>query len=151
MIRRFRQAYRRLRLGTRLALGLGVLALLVFGVVGTALTTYMRDYLSAQLNEQLQIAQVAQSKSILDHGSLAGKKYWRWYYAVYDVKDGTAELRTPEDATDLPEDVDDFTSLAQAQTGAGSELLRTVTRESTGPVRNKRPLGGALTKTRATQ
>jgi hypothetical protein len=30
----------------------------------------------------------------------------------------------------------------------GNELLRTVRRESTGPVRNKRPLGGALTKTR---
>ncbi|MEV7888527.1 sensor histidine kinase [Streptomyces sp. NPDC002817] len=125
MIRRFRQAYRRLRLGTRLALGLGVLALLVFGVVGTALTTYMRDYLSAQLNEQLQIAQVAQSKSIVDNGSLAGKKYYRWYYAVYDVKDGTAELRTPEDATDLPKDVDDFTSLAQAQTASGTEVVST--------------------------
>jgi transposase InsO family protein len=30
----------------------------------------------------------------------------------------------------------------------GNELLRTVRRESTGPVRNKRPLGGALTTTR---
>jgi transposase InsO family protein len=30
----------------------------------------------------------------------------------------------------------------------GNELLRTVTRTSTGPVRNKRPLGGALTKTK---
>ena len=32
----------------------------------------------------------------------------------------------------------------------GNELLRTVRRESEGPVRNKRPLGGALTKTRTT-
>ena len=32
----------------------------------------------------------------------------------------------------------------------GNELLRTVRRDSTGPVRNKRPLGGALTKTRTT-
>lgn len=31
----------------------------------------------------------------------------------------------------------------------GNELLRTVKRESTGPVRNKRPLGGATTKTRS--
>ena len=30
----------------------------------------------------------------------------------------------------------------------GNELLRTVRRQSAGPVRNKRPLGGALTKTR---
>ena len=29
----------------------------------------------------------------------------------------------------------------------GNELLRTVARDSTGPVRNKRPLGGSLTKT----
>ncbi|MFF7447987.1 MULTISPECIES: ATP-binding protein [unclassified Streptomyces] len=135
MIGRLRRTYRRLRLGTRLALGLGALALVVFGVVGTALTTYMRDYLSAQLNEQLQLAQVAQSKSIADHGSLAGKKYYRWYYAVYDVKDGTARLRTPEDASDLPEDVDDLTSLAQAQTAGGTEVLRTEHLEGAGDYR----------------
>ncbi|MDN3021626.1 HAMP domain-containing sensor histidine kinase [Streptomyces sp. S.PB5] len=135
MIRRFRQAYGRLRLGTRLALGLGVLALLVFGVVGTALTTYMRDYLSAQLNEQLQIAQVAQSKGIQDNGSLAGKKYYRWYYAVYDVKDGVPELRTPEDPTDLPKDVDDFTAVAKEQTTASTEVLSTEHLEGAGDYR----------------
>lgn len=94
---RLRSAYRRMRLGTRLALGLGAVALMVFAVVGTALTTYMRDYLSAQLNEQLSLAQVAQSKSIAESGTLTGKKYWSWYYAVYDVKDGIPRLRTPED------------------------------------------------------
>lgn len=41
MIRRFLATYRRMRLGTRLALGLGVMSLVVFAVVGTALTTYM--------------------------------------------------------------------------------------------------------------
>ncbi|MFF3735943.1 sensor histidine kinase [Streptomyces sp. NPDC002566] len=129
MIRRVRQAYRRLRLGTRLALGLGALALVVFAIVGTALTTYMRDYLSAQLNEQLKLAQVAQSRSIADSGSLTGKKYYRWYYAVYDVSaDGTPVLRRPEDAGDLPGDpagVADFTALARAQTSTGEEVLRT--------------------------
>ncbi|GGR22592.1 two-component sensor histidine kinase [Streptomyces aurantiogriseus] len=126
MIRRAWQSYRgRLRLGTRMALGLGALALVVFAIVGTALTTYMRDYLSAQLNEQLKLAQVAQSKSIVDSGSLAGKKYYRWYYAVYDVSDGTPVLRKPEDAADVPEDVDDLTALAKAQTVAGTEVLRT--------------------------
>ena len=82
MIRRLRRAYRRLRLGTRLALGLGALALVVFAVVGTALTTYMRDYLSNQLDTQLGLAQVAQSKSIAQNGTLQGKQYYRWYYAV---------------------------------------------------------------------
>lgn len=40
--------------------------------------------------------------------------------------------------------VDDHT----LQFWIGNQLLRTVTRTSTGPVRNKQPLGGALTKTR---
>ncbi|MFF5496938.1 sensor histidine kinase [Streptomyces aquilus] len=125
MIGRLRSAYRRMRLGTRLALGLGALALVVFGVVGTVLTTYMRDYLSNQLNEQLSIAQVAQSKSIAESGSLAGKKYWHWYYAVYDVKNGTPVLRAPEDPTDLPKDVDEFTTVAEAKTVASKDVTRT--------------------------
>ncbi|MFC8343999.1 sensor histidine kinase [Streptomyces sp. NPDC057280] len=125
MIGRLRSAYRRMRLGTRLALGLGALALVVFGVVGTALTTYMRDYLSAQLNDQLSIAQVAQSKSIAESGGLADKKYWRWYYAVYDVRNGTPVLRTPEDPTDLPKDVAEFTAVAEAKTAADTDITRT--------------------------
>ncbi|MCQ9185749.1 HAMP domain-containing histidine kinase [Streptomyces sp. IBSBF 2953] len=126
MIAWHRQSYRGLRLGTRLALGLGALSLVVFAVVGTALTTYMRDYLSAQLDDQLAIAQVAQSKSIVDSGSLAGKKYWGWYYAVYDVRAGEPVLRKPEDPGDVPRDVDDLTALAKAQTAADAEVLSTV-------------------------
>lgn len=122
---RLRRAYRGMRLGTRLALGLGVLSLVVFAVVGTALTTYMRDYLSAQLDTQLAQGQVAQSKSIADYGTLSGKKYYSWYYAVYDVSDGEPVLRRPEDPADVPADVDDFTSLARAQTAASTEVLRT--------------------------
>ncbi|MEU1184765.1 HAMP domain-containing sensor histidine kinase [Streptomyces sp. NPDC005820] len=114
-----------MRLGTRLALGLGALALVVFAVVGTALTTYMRDYLSAQLNEQLAIAQVAQTKSIVDSGGLTGKKYWGWYYAVYDVRDGTPVLRKPEDPGDVPEDVADLTTLARARAVADHEVVGT--------------------------
>ncbi|MFG2786485.1 sensor histidine kinase [Streptomyces sp. NPDC048419] len=125
MIRRMRRGYRRLRLGTRLALGLGALALVVFAVVGTALTTYMRDYLSNQLDTQLGLAQVAQSKSIAQSGTLQGKKYYRWYYAVYDVKGGTAVLRKPEEAGDLPEDIAPLTSLAKAQSAEDTEVLRT--------------------------
>ena len=125
MIGRLRAAYGRLRLGTRLALGLGALALVVFAVVGTALTTYMRDYLSNQLNDQLGLAQVSQSKSIADTGTLAGKKYWGWYYAVYDVTNGAPVLRKPEEPSDLPKDVTDLTSVAKAQIGADTEMLRT--------------------------
>ncbi|MFF4525137.1 sensor histidine kinase [Streptomyces bluensis] len=125
MIDRLKRTYRRMPLGTRLALGLGVLSLAVFAVVGTALTTYMRDYLSAQLNEQLKLAQIAQSKSIADHGTLQGKKYYRWYYAVYDVSDGMPVLRGPEDPADIPVDVDDLTTVARAQIAADTEVIRT--------------------------
>jgi two-component system OmpR family sensor kinase len=135
MIRRLRRTYGRLRLGTRLALGLGVLSLCVFAVVGTALTTYMRDYLSAQLDQQLAQAQIAQSRSIADYGTLAGKKYYSWFYAVYDVKDGVAKLRRPDDPTDLPENVDDFTDLARAQAGSHEEILRTEHLEDAGVYR----------------
>ena len=125
MIRRLLRSYRRLRLGTRLALGLGALALVVFAVVGTALTTYMRDYLSNQLDDQLGLAQVAQSKSIAENGTLQGKKYYRWYYAVYDVSGGTAVLRKPEETGDLPKDIAPLTSLARAQAATDTEMLRT--------------------------
>lgn len=125
VIARIKETYRAMRLGTRLALGLGALTLIVFAVVGTALTMYMRDYLSAQLNEELKIAQIAQSKSISDDGTLQGKKYYGWYYALYDVSDGNARLRTPEDSDDLPEDIDEFTSLARAQAGLDTEIVRT--------------------------
>jgi two-component system OmpR family sensor kinase len=125
VIRRLSRAYRRLRLGTRLALGLGALALVVFAVVGTALTTYMRDYLSAQLDDQLGLAQVAQSKSIAENGTLQGKKYYRWYYAVYDISGGQAVLRKPEQPEDLPRDIAPLTSLARAQAAGNAEVLST--------------------------
>ncbi|MBZ3905350.1 MULTISPECIES: sensor histidine kinase [Streptomyces] len=125
MIARLRQSYRSLRLGTRLALGLGALALVVFAVVGNALTMYMRDYLSAQLTEQLRIAQVAQSKSIADDGTLKGKKYWGWYYAVYDTSGGTPVLRTPEDPADVPKDIEEFALVAKALTAEETEVTRT--------------------------
>ncbi|MEV6479933.1 HAMP domain-containing sensor histidine kinase [Streptomyces sp. NPDC051576] len=125
MIGRMRQNWRRLRLGTRLALGLGALALVAFAVVGTALTTYMRDYLSAQLDDQLGLAQGGQSKSIATSGTLQGKKYYRWYYAVYDVSNGTPVLRKPEESSDLPSDIADLTSVARAQIASGGHVLRT--------------------------
>src|SRR5687768_16539368 len=102
-----------MRLGTRLALGLGVLSLVVFAVIGTALTTYMRDYLSKQLDTQLAQGQIAQARGIEEHGTLTGKKYYSWFYAVYDVSDGKPELRKPGDPGDLPKDVDDFAALAR--------------------------------------
>ncbi|MFB8776225.1 sensor histidine kinase [Streptomyces broussonetiae] len=122
MIARLRRTYRRLRLGTRLALGLGVLSLLVFAVVGTALTTYMRDYLERQLGEQMKLVQVVQSKDAATHGTVTREPYYGWYTAVYDVTDGTAALRRP---ADVPSDTVALTALATERAGTDEELVRT--------------------------
>lgn len=93
--RRLRDTYRRMRLGTRLTLGLGVLSLAVFAVVGTALTAYMRDYLEQQLGKQLKLIQAVQAKDAAAHGTVRRKPYYGWYTAVYDVGGGSVSLRRP--------------------------------------------------------
>jgi two-component system OmpR family sensor kinase len=55
-MRRFTAAWRRLRLGTQLALALGALALVVFGLVGAVTVSLLHQYLSARLDEQLSQA-----------------------------------------------------------------------------------------------
>ncbi|WP_369250057.1 ATP-binding protein [Streptomyces sp. R41] len=120
MIGRHWRAYRRLRLGTRLALGMGVLSLVVFAVVGTALTTYMRDYLDRQLGEQMKLVQVTQSKDAQAHSTVQRQPYYGWYTAVYDLSDGTAVLRKP---ADVPADTAALTAAAEALPPAGSEHI----------------------------
>ncbi|MGD1218634.1 ATP-binding protein [Streptomyces krungchingensis] len=121
---RLRDTYRRLRLGTRLALGMGVLSLVVFAVVGTALTTYMSDYLERQLAEQLQLVQVTQAKDAAAHGTVQRRPYYGWFTAVYDVSDGTAVLRRP---ADVPADTAELAAAAQSLPPKGSEhIVRTV-------------------------
>ncbi|MFD4548208.1 ATP-binding protein [Streptomyces sp. NPDC058246] len=123
MIRRLWGTHRRLRLGTRLALGMGVLSLVVFAFVGSALTMYMRDYLERQLGEQMKLVQVAQSKDAQAHSTVQRQPYYGWYTAVYDVKGGTAVLRKP---ADVPADSAVLAATAEALPPAGSdEILRT--------------------------
>jgi two-component system OmpR family sensor kinase len=52
-MRRLTAAWRRLRLGTQLALALGALALVVFGLVGAITTSLLHQYLEDRLGEQL--------------------------------------------------------------------------------------------------
>jgi two-component system OmpR family sensor kinase len=111
---------RRLRLGTRLALGVGALSLVVFAVVGTALTMYMRQYQERQLAEQMKLVQVVQTKDAKVHGTVERRPYYGWYTAVYEVKDGHAELRRP---ADVPADTDALAAVAEAQPASGSEHL----------------------------
>ncbi|MFJ4695773.1 sensor histidine kinase [Streptomyces sp. NPDC088766] len=132
MIRRARESYRRLRLGTRLALGLGALSLVVFAVVGTALTAYMRDYLEHQLGYQMKVVQTVQSKDAAAHGTVTQKPYWGWFSAVYDVSGGSAVLRQP---ADIPHDIRPLTRFAEAMARSDSELLRTVRLDGEGVYR----------------
>ncbi|MFE6484023.1 sensor histidine kinase [Streptomyces sp. NPDC057757] len=123
MIRRFRETYRRMRLGTRLALGLGVLSLVAFAVVGTALSAYMRDYLENQLGDQMKLVQVTQTEDVKAEGNVRGEPYWGWYTASYQVSDGTAEIRRP---ADVPADDDELVDAARALADSGTEdLVRT--------------------------
>ena len=52
-MKRVTAAWRRLRLGTQLALALGVLALVVFGLVGAVTVSLLHQYLDNRLGEQL--------------------------------------------------------------------------------------------------
>ncbi|MFF7852835.1 ATP-binding protein [Streptomyces sp. NPDC007904] len=122
MLRRLRGTYRRLRLGTRLALGLGMLSLVVFAVVGTALTAYMRDYLEQQLGDQLRLIQTVQAKDAAAHGTVRRKPYYGWYTAVYDVSGDSVALRRP---ADVPEDTRALAELARATAHSGTELMDT--------------------------
>ncbi|MER5754123.1 HAMP domain-containing sensor histidine kinase [Streptomyces sp. NPDC002088] len=131
MIGRLRH-YRRLRLGTRLALGLGVLALVVFAVVGTALTTYMRDYLENQLGYQLKVVQTVQTKDAEANGTVTQKPYWGWFTAVYDVSGDSAELRQP---ADIPHDIRPLTALAETMAHSDTEIMRTVHIDGSGTYR----------------
>ncbi|MFH9734048.1 sensor histidine kinase [Streptomyces sp. NPDC017260] len=130
MIRRWWRAYRGLRLGTRLALGLGVLSLVVFAVVGTVLTAYMRDYLERQLADQMKLVQVVQSKDAATHGTVRRESYYGWYTAVYDVSGGSADLRTP---AEVPADSRALTALAQTMARSDEDLTRTVRIGGHGP------------------
>ncbi|MGW0814398.1 sensor histidine kinase [Streptomyces viridiviolaceus] len=130
MIRRLWRGYRGLRLGTRLALGLGALSLVAFAVVGTALTAYMRDYLERQLADQMKLVQVVQSKDAAAHGTVRRQPYYGWYTAVYDVLGGRAELRRP---ADVPADTGALTALAETMARSDTDLTRTVRIDGHGP------------------
>ncbi|GHC83819.1 sensor histidine kinase [Streptomyces flavofungini] len=133
MIRRIARTYRRMRLGTRLALGLGVLALAVFAVVGTALSTYMRDYLERQLNDQMALVQGTQAKDAKVHGTVERQPYYRWYTAVYDVAGGRAVLRRP---SEVPADAGKLSAVAEVQRESGAkEVFRTTHIEGQGAYR----------------
>ncbi|MBB5956635.1 two-component system OmpR family sensor kinase [Saccharothrix tamanrassetensis] len=130
----------RLRLGTRLALGLGALALGVFAVVGTVMVTNMEDYLARKLDDQMKLSQVELEKDIDKYGELH-KSVYGWYAAVYEVKDGRAVLQPP---ADLPNDAAEMAEVAQDVTG-DQPVFRTAYLKGNGTYRLRGcPMGGGV-------
>ncbi|GAA1337933.1 MULTISPECIES: sensor histidine kinase [Actinomycetes] len=131
----------RLRLGTRLALGLGALALGVFAVVGTVMVTNMEGYLERKLDEQMKLTQVELEKDIEKYGRLH-KGVYGWFAAVYEVRDGRATLRP---AADLPpEGGGQLARVAEAVRGDQPQF-RTAYLEGSGTYRLRGcPVGGGV-------
>ncbi|WP_330285945.1 sensor histidine kinase [Streptomyces sp. NBC_00576] len=122
MIRRCRETYRRLRLGTRLALGMGVLALVVFAVVGASLSMYMREYLVRQLSDQMTHVQTTQAKDVVVYGRVQDKPYWGWYSGLYKISSPEPVLSEP---ADVPPDASELRATAEAVRTSGADVLRT--------------------------
>ena len=128
-LRRWLDAWRRSRLGTRLSLGLGALALVVFAIVGVVTVGIMRDYLAKRQDEQLQTSQVDEVRKLqYSHGS--PQSPYSWYTAVFEVKDGVA---APKPGSLPPPDLKKFADVAADATE--NDVLRTVYVRGEGPYR----------------
>jgi two-component system OmpR family sensor kinase len=128
-VSRILAAWRRLRVGTQLALGLGALALVVFAVVGTVLVTTMQGYLADRLDDQLTRSQLDQTTKLRNYGGPPRAPY-DWFSAVYKVDNGTAE---PTAVANLPNDSHGLADVAKDSTR--TEVLRTVYVEGAGSYR----------------
>lgn len=113
--RRWLDAWRRSRLGTRLALGLGALALVVFAVVGVVTVGIMRDYLDKRQDELLQKSQLEQVDRLRSsHGS--PQSPYSWYSAVFEVGTNGVSLKP---GSPPPPDPAQFADIAKAATATG--------------------------------
>ncbi|CAM4033099.1 cell wall metabolism sensor histidine kinase WalK [Kibdelosporangium persicum] len=79
--------WQRTPLGTRLALALGVLSLVVFGIVGTVLVTSTSDFLARQLDDQIAKTQQEQVPAV----RTKWKPPYTWYQIRYNPSTGGAE------------------------------------------------------------
>ncbi|MEW2502066.1 sensor histidine kinase [Amycolatopsis sp. CA-161197] len=127
--RRWYAAWRASRLGTRLAFGLGALALVVFAIVGTVTVGFMHGYLGRRLDEQLKTSQVAQVPGLRSsHGN--PETVYSWFSAVFEVDRGVA---TPQPGSNLPTDITPLADVASDATGG--DVFRTVYLHGDGPYR----------------
>jgi two-component system, OmpR family, sensor kinase len=112
-----------LRLGTRLALGLGALALAVFAIVGAVMVTSMRTFLDKRLDDQMAISQTSASHDV-EYYEKVTKLPPTWFAVVYKMEDG--ELRA-QPGDQQPTDREEFDALAKRSLTSenfGTEYLR---------------------------
>ncbi|MEA5364082.1 HAMP domain-containing sensor histidine kinase [Amycolatopsis sp., V23-08] len=127
--RRWYEAWQRTRLGTRITLGLGALALVVFAAVGVTTVGIMHGYLDRRLDEQLSKSQNTQLPTLREtHGS--PQSVYSWYSALYSVRDGVA---TPEPGGMLPGDAQQLAKIAAD--AASGDVTRNIYLHDDGPYR----------------
>ncbi|MCR6484856.1 HAMP domain-containing histidine kinase [Amycolatopsis sp. OK19-0408] len=127
--RRWYGAWQRTRLGTRITLGLGALALVVFAVVGVTMVGIMHGYLDRRLDEQLTKSQNQQLPQLREtHGS--PQSVYSWYSALYKVRDGVA---TPSPGSQLPGDAKQLARIAAE--AVGGDVTRNIYLRDDGPYR----------------
>ncbi|WP_112262676.1 sensor histidine kinase [Lentzea terrae] len=97
------------RLGTRLALGLGALALTVFVIVGWVMVTSMKDFLDRRLDQQMEISQKGAAYEV-EHYDKVSKLPPDWFAVIYKMQNG--ELR-PQPGEQQPEDREEFDAIAK--------------------------------------
>lgn len=95
-----------LRLGTRLALGLGAFALVVFALIGCVMVSSMKAYLDRRLDDQMVLSQTGAAEEVRQTGKLS-KVPKDWYAVVY-TRQTDGQLRPtwgdqPDDMAELDE------------------------------------------------
>lgn len=119
-VRRWYGAWQRTRLGTRITLGLGALALVVFAAVGVTTVGIMHGYLDRRLDEQLSKSQNTQVPLLREtHG--APESVYSWYSVLYKVQGGVA---TPASGGRPPGDDRQLAKIAAD--GLNGDITRTL-------------------------
>jgi two-component system OmpR family sensor kinase len=102
------RAWHRTSLGTRLALAIGVLALVVFAIVGTVLVTSAKRYLERQFDNQ-----IAKNQDVWKAKGYAQQPQG-WFSVAFTMQNGRA-VQIPGGSP--PTDVDDLAKVAAKSAG----------------------------------
>ncbi|MGO1049468.1 sensor histidine kinase [Crossiella sp. CA198] len=120
---RWRAAWRRTRLGTRLSLALGALSLVVFAVVGTVMVTSMEEYLAARLDEQMKKSQIEQTAAWREKG--APQPPWSWQSVLFDMREGKPKMVKATSGA-IQQNIDKLAKVAQEVHGQDEDIYTTL-------------------------